>query len=238
MYGDDGPERSLGGDGEVKLSVYLGRRDRAGESPAFVWVCELLRRHGVAGATAQLGVDGTVDGSRERGRVFSRNTSVPTLVVTVGRRDAIAAALSELRAGLGPVPVSVERVAVCRRDGEALGDPIESTFGQWRRLTVYSSESALHDGRPIHLGLIDRLRQGGIRGACAVRGIWGFHGDHEPHGDRLLSLRRRAPIVTSVVDESERIAAAYGLVEGVTAEQGLVTSETVPRVSLATIAGG
>jgi PII-like signaling protein len=236
--GEGGLGPALSTEDEVKVTVYLGRRDRVEAMPAFVWACGLLRRHGVAGATTQLGVDGTVNGNRTRGRFFSINASIPTVIVAAGRGDAVAAALPELRTGLGPVPISVERVAVCRRDGEALADPIESASEQWRRLTVYSSESALHDGRPIHLGLIDRLRQGGVRGACAVRGIWGFHGDHEPHGDRLLSLRRRAPIVTSVVDESERIGAAYRLVEEVTAEQGLVTSEIVPRVSLATIAAG
>jgi PII-like signaling protein len=226
---------------EVKLTIYLGRRDRVEAVPAFVWACDLLRRRGVAGATTQLGVDGTVNGSRERGRFFSANAAVPTVVVAVGARDAVGAALPELGAGLGPVPISVERVAVCRRDGAALAPPLAGAGegdGEWRRLTVYTSESALHAGRPLHLELIRRLRRGEARGACAVRGIWGFHGDHGPHGDRLLSLRRRAPIVTSVIDRSERIASAFDLVEELTAEHGLVTSEVVPRVSIATTAAG
>ncbi len=238
---EDGMGEGAAAADEVKLTVHLGRRDRVDGEPAFAWVCELLRRHGVAGATAQLGVDGTVGGARRRGRFFSGNAGIPTVVVAVGRRRAIEAALPELRHELGPVPVSLERILVCRRDGAALARPSQTAppgGDGWQRLTVYSSEAALHGGRPIHLELVRGLREGGARGACAVRGIWGFHGDHRPHGDHPLSLRRRAPIVTSVVDEAQRIAPVYELIEAVTAEQGLVTSEIVPRVSLARITAG
>lgn len=27
-----------------------------------------------------------------------------------------------------------------------------------------------------------------------LRGIWGFHGDQEPHGDKLFQLTRRVPV--------------------------------------------
>ncbi|WP_300605812.1 DUF190 domain-containing protein [Trebonia sp.] len=77
------------------------------------------------------------------------------------------------------------------------------------------------------------LRAAGIGGATTLRGVWGFHGDHAPHGDRLLQLGRRVPAVTIVVDTPERIAAAFSAIDELTGEQGLVTSETVParRVS-------
>jgi PII-like signaling protein len=232
---------AAGASGEVKLTIHLGRRDRVGGRPAFAWICDLLRARGVAGATAQLGVDGTVAGERRRGRFFSGNAGVPTVVVAVGGHEAVGSALPELRAALGPRPIAVERIVVCRRDGRALAplrDGAQAGAGHWRRLTVYASESALHGAHPIHLELVRRLRQAGARGACAVRGIWGFHGDHAPHGDSLRVLRRRAPIVTSVIDEPDRIEDVYPLVEEVTSRHGLVTSEVVPRVSLATIAAG
>jgi len=38
----------------AKLTVYLGRRERAYRAPAFVAVCDLLYRRGIAGATALL----------------------------------------------------------------------------------------------------------------------------------------------------------------------------------------
>lgn len=44
---------------ETKLTIYLGRQERSYRMPAFMAVCDLLHRRGVAGATVLLGVDGT-----------------------------------------------------------------------------------------------------------------------------------------------------------------------------------
>jgi len=65
-------------EGEAKLTVYLGRQERIDGVPAFVAVCDLLRRHGVDGATVLLGVDGTARGIRRRARFFARNADVPS----------------------------------------------------------------------------------------------------------------------------------------------------------------
>jgi PII-like signaling protein len=47
----------------TKLTVYLGRSERGSGRPAFLAVVDLLRRHGVDGATVLLGVDGTCTAS-------------------------------------------------------------------------------------------------------------------------------------------------------------------------------
>ena len=78
--------------------------------------------------------------------------------------------------------------------------------------------------------IVRRLRAAGISGATTLRGIWGFHGDHAPHGDRLFQLGRHVPAVTVVIDAPERIAAAFAIIDELTAERGLVTSELVPAM--------
>lgn len=221
-------EVGAAGDGEdLELTVYLRRRQRVGGRAAYVATCDILRRRGVGGATALLGVDGTIGGGRRRARFFSANADVPTLVVAVGGARAIRAALSELRAALGEVTATLEPVRICRRDGVSLGLPDPEG---WHRLAVYTSESATVHGRAIHGELVRRLRRAGARGATSVRGIWGFHGDHAPHGDRLLQLRRRAPILTIVVDKGERLQAWFEIAAGLTAARGLITSTSVERV--------
>ena len=67
------PGRCEAPDDETKLTVYLGRQERVYRVPAFVAVCDLLHRRGIAGATALLGVDGTAHGKRQRAAFFSRN---------------------------------------------------------------------------------------------------------------------------------------------------------------------
>jgi PII-like signaling protein len=93
---------------------------------------------------------------------------------------------------------------------------------------VYAGEEAQHQGHPLYVQLARRLLQAGAAGATALRGVWGYHGEHQPHGDRLLSLRRRVPVLTVVVDTPERIRRWFGIVDELTDEAGLVTCEMVP----------
>ena len=221
---------------ETKLTIYLGRQERVYRVPAFVAVCDLLHRRGVAGATALLGVDGTAHGRRERASFFSRNAGTPMMVIAVGSGERIGRVLPEL-GGLLPRPLlTLERVRICKRDGELLCTPSalpgtdETGMPLWHKLMVYTSEAALHHGQPIHRAIVRELRAAGIAGATTQRGVWGFHGDHAPHGDRLLQLGRHVPAVSVVVDAPERIATAFPIIDELTREQGLVTSETVPAL--------
>jgi PII-like signaling protein len=81
--------------------------------------------------------------------------------------------------------------------------------------------------------MVRRLRSAGISGATTHRGFWGFHGDRPPHGDRLLRLERHVPAVTTVIDTAECIFAAFDIIDELTNERGLVTSETVAAVRVA-----
>ncbi len=221
---------------ETKLTVFIGRRDRAGGQPAFVEVCELLHSHGIAGASVLLGVDGTSHGRRARAAFFASNADVPMIVVAVGSLPAISGMLPKLRRLVPAAQLVLEDVRVCKRDGVLLAGPHElpgtDETGRsiWQRLTLYTSESATRDGRTIHLELIRRLRETGAAGATSVRGIWGFHGDHAPHGDRLLQLRRRVPVVTTLIDSPSQISRYFETFDALTAETGLVTSEAVPAM--------
>ena len=225
--------------GESKLTIYLGRQERVDRVPAFVAVCDLLHRRGVAGSTALLGVDGTARGRRERARFFSRNAEVPMMVVAVGSGDRIGPVLPELGALLRRPLVTLERVQVCKRDGRLLAPPAplpaadEHGMALWHKLMIFSSEAAQHGGQPVHRAMVRRLRSAGISGATTLRGIWGFHGDHPPHGDRVLQLGRHVPVVTIVIDTPERIATAFPIIDELTSEHGLVTSETIPALRAA-----
>ncbi|HEY5196651.1 MAG TPA: DUF190 domain-containing protein [Solirubrobacteraceae bacterium] len=223
-------------DAETKLTLVLGRLDRVGRRPAFVAVCDLLHQNAIAGATVLLGVDGTRNGRRARARFFDRNPDVPMIVIAVGSSAAIATVIPELGRLTHDPLVILEQVRVCKRDGVLLTGPHQppDTDGAgravWQKLTLYTSESATHDGRTLHLELLRRLRRTDAAGATSLRGVWGFHGDHAPHGDRLLQLRRRVPVVTTLIDRPSRIAGSFEIVDDLTRETGLVTSEIVPAM--------
>ncbi len=226
----------------TKLTIYVGRQEQVQREPAFLAVCELLHRRRIAGATVLLGVDGTLRGQRERARFFGRNANVPLMIIAIGSGERIGAVLPELAGLLAQPLFTLERVRVLKRDGELLSRPREiaatdpSGLPVWQKLMVYTSEQAKYRGSPIHVALVRALREHGAAGATSLRGIWGFHGEHAPHGDRLLQIRRHVPVITIVIDSPDRIGRAFEVIDELTHETGLVTGELVPAA--AEIQGG
>ena len=146
------------------------------------------------------------------------------MAIAVGSGERIAAVLPELGSLLTRPLITLERVQVCKRDGQLIERPHplpavdRQGRGVWQKISIHTSESTLFHGEPIHRALIRRLRRSStVRGATAVRGIWGFHGDHRPHGDRLLQVGRRVPVVTIIVDRPDRIARCFDIVDDCTA---------------------
>ncbi|OSC43268.1 DUF190 domain-containing protein [Mycobacterium decipiens] len=219
----------------AKLTVYAGRQVRVTGAPAHYAICELLHRRGFAGATVLLGVDGTAYGRRCRARFFARNVDVPLMIIAIGTPAQVADAARELATQLPNPLLTVERVRLCKREGDLLARPqqLPQTDDQgrtlWQKLMVHTAEATHHEGLPIHRALVQQLMQSQTaRGATALRGIWGFHGDHKPHGDKLFQLARRVPVTTIIVDTPEAIARSFDIVDELTTRHGLVTSEMVP----------
>lgn len=222
-------------DDAAKLTVYVGRQVRITGTAAHYAVCQLLYRHGFAGATVLLGVDGTAYGERYRARFFGRNVNVPVMIIASGSSQQVATAATELATALPDPLLTIERVRLCKRDGELFARPqqLPATDDQgrnlWQKLMVHTAEATHHAGMPIHRALVSRLMQSETaRGATALRGIWGFHGDHKPHGDKPFQLARQVPVTTIIVDTPEAIARSFDIVDEVTSRHGLVTSEMVP----------
>lgn len=219
----------------AKLTVYVGRQERVGGKLAYYAICDLLYRHGFAGAIVLLGVDGTAHGVRQRARFFGRNVNVPLMIIAIGTTGQVLAAATELAAVVPNPLLTVERVRLCKRDGALFARPQELPTTDdrgrtlWQKLMVYTAEATRHDGLPIHRALVQQLlRSGTARGATVLRGIWGFHGDHKPHGDKLFQIARKVPVTTIIVDTPESIARSFDIVDELTTGHGLVTSEMVP----------
>lgn len=224
------------GDG-VKLTLYLSRRQRIDGVAAHRAAVSVFHRAGFAGAAVFLGVDGSIAGRRRRARFFSGNADVPVLVVAVGDVAAAMAAMREL-AGILPDPLlTAERVRICKRDGRVLAEPhpLPKTdaagLNIFEMLTVYTAADSRHDGVPIHRALVRGLQETRqVNGATVLRGVWGFHGDHAPRGDTLFALGRGVPVATVIVDTPASIARSFALVDELTGDFGLVTSERVPAM--------
>ncbi|MCW1959996.1 MAG: DUF190 domain-containing protein [Mycobacterium sp.] len=223
------------GEDSVKLTVYVGRNRRIDGVPAYKAVCDLLRNNGFDGAWAFLGVDGTAHGERHRAYFIARNADVPVMIIAVGRAGQAQRCVAELSAVLDRPLLTVERVGLCKHHGRLLERPaaLPSTDSQgrplWQKLMVFTSESDRREGVPIHRAVVRKLWESrAASGVTVLRGVWGFEGDREPHGDKFFQFGRQVPVMTVVVDTPERIAASFGIIDELTEQRGLVTSEMVP----------
>jgi PII-like signaling protein len=217
----------------TRLTVHFGRQDRVYQVPAFEAVCELLYRRGIAGATVLPGIDGTIRGRRQRPRLLRHDADAPLMVIVVGSGDEIGMVLPELGALFRHPVMTVEKVRVRKRDGQFISRPPVLPAGEPGRmaarlkLTAYTSEAARHDGQPLHRAIVRQLGPTGMESVTTVRGIWGFHADHVPHGDHFPRRGRHVPAVTTATGTPEQISAAFDAVGALTAERGLVTVQTV-----------
>jgi PII-like signaling protein len=217
-----------------KFTLYGGRQVRSGGQAGYVSAVRHLSEAGAVGATALLAVDGTLHGERRRARFFARNADVPLMLLTLGSSASIAGALPELVTLLDDPVATIERVQICKAGGVSLSEPLAlpdhkpSGPPNWQKLTVHVEEQADHGGHPVHAQLLLRLREAGAAGATVLRGVRGFYAEREPFADRLLSLRRNVPVLVIAIDRPAGVREWWPLVDELTREHGLVTSELVP----------
>jgi PII-like signaling protein len=183
------------------------------------------------------GVDGTTGGRRRRrARFASRDADAPMMVIAVGDGHQIGAMLPELGDLLRHPLITLERVRLCKREGQLISRPEQACgvddhgFPPGGKLTIYTSAAARHDGQPIHRAIVRGLRSTNISGTMTHRGAWGFRGDRLPHGDKFLQFTHHMPVVTTVIVASDHVSAAFDIVDEFTRERGLVTSETIPVI--------
>jgi PII-like signaling protein len=219
----------------LKLTAYFGERDGLGSrflADAFV---EIYARHRLRTSLVMRGVEGF--GAKQHlhtDRLLTLSEDLPLVAVAVDSRTRIEAALHELQDLRFHGLVTLERIRVCKRDGVRLAEPHDaadtdaSGLGVWQKLMVYAGKQSRHGGHQLNTQLVRALRRAGAAGATSLRGIWGYHGDHQPHGDVFWQLRRRVPILTVIVDTPDRIRDWFAIVDELTDETGLVTSEMVP----------
>jgi PII-like signaling protein len=220
----------------VKLTVYGGRSIRERGQAGYVAAVDVLRAAGAAGASVLLAVDGLLHGERRRARFFARNAEVPLMLLAVGSAESIEAALPDLERLIDEPVATVERVEVWKVQGKAVaevnGPPERDATGLpiFQKLMVHCEEQARYEGEPLHQALVGRLREAGAAGVTVLRGVRGFYGDHEPFADGFFTLARNTPVHVVIVDSPAGVARWWPVVDELTREAGLVTSELVPAV--------
>jgi len=226
---DDEPFAEAGA--TAKLTVHCTRG-------ALRAVADALTAGGAAGVTALVGVDGVLGGRRRRGSAWGSGRDVPAAAIAVGPSAALLRALPRVRGAAGAHVLCLERVNVVRRAGAAVGPlPVvperdAAGLGLWQRVLVALGA----EDRAAHR-LVRDLRAAGCAGATALRGAVATFGG-AVHEERVLALRRRAPVHLTIVDTPAGVRRLWPVVEAATARDGLVTCETPPAVRIHPVGGG
>ena len=181
-----------------------------------------------------LGVDGILNGQRQRAGLLSRNVNTPMATIAVGPTPVLRSVLQALPDVLERPVANLERIAVVKHDGDLL-EPLplihDSGSGDppvWMALRVYTRQSAQANGGAVYTTLTRRLRLAGAAGITTVRGEWGFSSDERPFGDRFGTVKSHMPTYTVFVDRPSKIAELWPIVDEATAQHGVVTAAFVP----------
>ena len=189
----------------TKLTIYVGRQERVDGRPAYRAVCDaaptrIRRRLSVSRCRRHR--------PRRAGRAsfFSRNMGIPVMIIAVGTGEQVAEALPELERLLRQPLLTIERAQCASATVNCW--PIPALPAPTRRPGAVAEADGLHLRGRLHGGRrstarsCEAVRLWVANGATVLRGIWGFYGDHKPHGDKMVQLARRVPVTTVVVDSA------------------------------------
>lgn len=122
--------------------------------------------------------------------------------------------------------------------------PHERKEGPAKLLRVYIGEADKWHGEPLYDAIVKKLRMLDIAGATVYRGILGYGAKGHEHKKSFFHVSKDLPILVSVIDNPEKIAAAAEAIEAML-EDGLIVISDADIVRLvrsetaeATDAGG
>lgn len=102
--------------------------------------------------------------------------------------------------------------------------------GPAKRLTVYVGEAMQWKGKSLYHALLLKLKEAGIAGATAIRGVEGYGEANRLHTARLLDLSVDLPIIVEAVDQAEKIEKVLPEIQAMVT-RGLITLADVQVIA-------
>jgi PII-like signaling protein len=98
-------------------------------------------------------------------------------------------------------------------------------------LRIYMGESDVYNGGPLYDAIVKKLRMMDIAGATVYRGVLGYGAKGHEHKPSFFHPTRDLPVMVSVIDSPEKIAAAADAMESMI-DNGLIVISDVEMVRL------
>ena len=163
----------------MKLTTYLGERDRADGGFLADALLDCYQRHGFRTSVLLRGALGFGIGHHLRtDRLLTLSEDLPVISVAVDTRARIEAALPEVRELTTKGLVTLERARLVTERLRAADVPDRT--GEHTKLTVYVGRKHRIAGSPAYVGVVETLHRLGVAGATVLLGVDGtLHGTRQ-----------------------------------------------------------
>ncbi len=213
-----------------KVTIFLNEDARHHFEPLSDTILTFLLRKGVSGATATRAIAGFgMHQVMHTTRIEALSEHLPLrieFIETAAKVDELMPALYDMVTdGL----IEVQDTHVVKAAGSehpvAAGAPHVCSKGAGRLMRIYLGESDRWQGEPLYEAIVNRLRVMDVAGATVYRGILGYGVKGHTHKSGRLPFSRDLPVMISVVDSAEKLAAAIDAIEGMFEDALIVLSD-------------
>jgi PII-like signaling protein len=194
----------------------------------------------VAGATATRGFAGF--GSQEvlhTPKVEALMEHMPVRIEFVETPEKVEEVLPTLYDMVSDGLIEVQDTTVIKRARRSLGNdprpglkpPHAKKQGPAKMMRIFIGEADKWHNEPLYDAIVKKLRMIEISGATVYRGILGYGAKGHQHKQSFFHPVRDLPLMISVIDTPEKIAAAAAVVEEMM-EDGLIVTSDVEMTRL------
>jgi PII-like signaling protein len=219
-----------------KITIYVNEDTRYHHEPLYEAILTYLLHNGASGATASHCLAGFGEHRQmHTPKIEALAEHIPVrieFIDTPERLDALLPTLYEMVSD-GLIEVQdTNLVKVGRKESPSPdAKQHQRQQGTAKMLRVFLGEADRLDGEPLYEAIMKRLRMTEIAGATVYRGILGYGAKGRTHRASFLHISKDLPIMISVVDTPEKIAAAIAIVEQML-EDGLIVVSDADFVRL------
>lgn len=222
-----------------KVTIFVNEDARHHHTALHDAVMAFLLHKGIAGATATRALSGF--GSHQQlhtPHIEALAEHLPIRIEFIETPEKVEEVLPTLYEMVSDGLIEVQDTTVVRLARKpAPAAPSETalphhrTQGPAKMLRVYLGADDKWHGEPLHEAIVKKLRMMELAGATVYRGIMGYGAKGEPHKRTFLHPMRDLPVMISVVDTPDRIAAAAKAVEEML-DDGLIVLSDVEMIRL------
>jgi PII-like signaling protein len=98
-------------------------------------------------------------------------------------------------------------------------------------LSIFVGETDKYHGVPVYEEIVRAARKHGMAGATALRATMGYGHNSRVHTAKLLELSEDLPMVVTIIDRPEKIAAFLPVIESI-GGSGVITIQDTPAWGL------